>query len=420
MELNPFDYSDPDDVLAPDEESSYSTEISLGEEELFLSTSRGPTDPTKRGPPAAAAAEPAEEVPAERTPPIVAAAAAAAAEESEDSEAEEEPPKKKGKGASGPYVDRWAFTLNNPGDFRTPDKPCVKYMIYSLEKGKKKGTPHLQGYVRFTVKKRLSAVKAVWKGTPMDKAHWRKCLGSEKDNKDYCSKEDTHVEGPWEFKPENYKPSAGEQGHRTDLESVAADVMEGMPIHEIARRNPVAMIQYSNGIKALMVARHPPPPARRDVQVAILWGPTGTGKTHRCRTLYPDLFAVIPGRDPWDGYVNQECILFDEFQPDKWGIEEMNRLLDVWPCALNSRYFNKSAAWTRVFICANDPPKGWFPLAWAKLKNAFFRRITTITKVLKRESDPEYNEERDLVAEEIPHFDETPQQDPRIDFFNLS
>ena len=57
--------------------------------------------------------------------------------------------------------DRWTWTLNNPGDFRPHWDPLtMHYMIYSLERGAE-GTPHLQGYTRFSKRLRLNAAKGL-------------------------------------------------------------------------------------------------------------------------------------------------------------------------------------------------------------------------------------------------------------------
>jgi len=300
-----------------------------------------------------------------------------------------EPPKKRARPSGGPYLFRWCFTLNNPGIFRPKDKECIAYMVYSLEAGKN-GTPHLQGYVRFTVKKRLSAVMSTWESTPMDgEAHWEPAQGSEQENKEYCTKEATHIDGPWEIKPENFKPDSGKQGHRSDLEPVCSAVKNGASIHSVAADFPNQFVKYHSGIAQLIQLVGPKPPMERQIEVIVLWGPTNTGKSHRCWSNYPDLYLVTPGRDPWGRYSGQQTILFDEFKPSAWTLQDMNRYMDKWPCSLDCRYYDKFAAWTRVLICANSSPTSWYPMEDYQLQNAFFRRITACFHVTKRMDDPE-------------------------------
>jgi len=80
----------------------------------------------------------------------------------------------------------WCFTLNNynENDIKILELAFngSKYII-GKEVGES-GTPHLQGYVNFNDKKRLTALKKIH-----DKVHWEKCKGSEEDNIKYCSKD---------------------------------------------------------------------------------------------------------------------------------------------------------------------------------------------------------------------------------------
>lgn len=275
---------------------------------------------------------------------------------------------------------RWIFVMNNPGEWRPPSGSDVAYMIYQLEKGEQ-GTTHLQGYVRFTKRKRFNACKRWFSN---DAIHLEKAEGNEKQNKDYCSKEDTRLEGPWEFG--TFDPKQGISGRRTDLEDIAEKITKGATAKQIATDHPGDFIRYHQGIYALIQEVQPLPPMEREVQVIVLWGPTGTGKTHRIRHACPDIYDVKPGRDPWGSYSGQEAIFFDEFDWSRWSIQDMNRYLDKWRCLLDARYRDRYAAWTRVAICANSDPMTWWPDERSRpLIDAFRRRIPNVIEVLSKE-----------------------------------
>ncbi len=83
----------------------------------------------------------------------------------------------------------WCFTLNNHTDME------IKYMepilkeycdvaFFSKEHGTECDTPHLQGYLRFKIKRRPKAVF-----TDVDRIHWEVAKGSMEENIAYCSKE---------------------------------------------------------------------------------------------------------------------------------------------------------------------------------------------------------------------------------------
>jgi len=83
---------------------------------------------------------------------------------------------------------KWAFTYNNWSEselapiLKSFDRLAKKYVI-GKEVGEQ-GTPHLQGYVEFIKKERpLECIKSI-------KIHWEKAKGDEKQNFNYCTKED--------------------------------------------------------------------------------------------------------------------------------------------------------------------------------------------------------------------------------------
>lgn len=281
---------------------------------------------------------------------------------------------------------RWVFTVNNPGEYRPRwDPVAMKYLVFQLERGEE-GTLHIQGYVRFTHPKKLQAAKNAIVCT---EAHMEVAQGNEEQCKLYCTKNDTRQAGPWEFG--SYSPAAGKKGHRSDLQALAERVTAGATTREIAQEFPAAFIKYPSGIAALKQATMPPVPREREVFVHVLWGETGTGKTHRVRMTVPpeDLYVVTPGRDPWGSYDAQKVICFEEFDPAKWDIHKLKELLDKWPCHLDCRYHDKEARWTTVIMCSNSSPEDWYGMWPPSDRAALMRRITRTTQVLSQEQEVE-------------------------------
>lgn len=152
-------------------------------------------------------------------------------------------------------------------------------------------------------------------------------------------------------------------------------------MRDIAQSHPECFIKYHVGIKELVRLSAPVPPLRRQVTVTVIWGKTGTGKTWRVTGKYPEAYMVEPGRDPWGSYNGEEVIVFDEFDPTKWSIQEMNRYLDIYRLQLNCRYMNKYAHWTRVYILSNSSPERWYYAFDPELQAAFLRRIQRVVEV---------------------------------------
>lgn len=271
-----------------------------------------------------------------------------------------------------PMSRRWKFTVNlDDNDGYAPTNAVlpagVAYIVWQYERGGNTNHLHVEGYVRFTVRKRMSSVKHF---LARNDAHLEIAIGSEEQCRTYCTKDDTRVRAGEELG--EFIPAEGKQGKRSDLDSIAAEIDAGTALTEVARSHPSDWIRYHAGILsyATQVAT---PATTREVSVLVLWGPTGSGKTHRVLTAFPDCYMVIPGRDPFGQYQAQTTILFDEFRPQDWTIGSMNRYLDKWRCPLDRRYNNSFAAWTRVVICSNYSPVEYF-ITEPELALAAFRR----------------------------------------------
>lgn len=144
----------------------------------------------------------------------------------------------RGSKASG-----WCFTLNNPECNELPAYPAsVSYAVWQREQGEC-GTPHLQGYVEFKSRQELSALRKWFQ------AHWSVRKGTNVQARDYCMKEDSRVEGPWEFG--EFKPVS--VGQRSDLDRVAEMIKED-GVSAAIDAFPAEYIKFSKGFCAL--ARH--------------------------------------------------------------------------------------------------------------------------------------------------------------------
>lgn len=265
----------------------------------------------------------------------------------------------------------WCFTLFPPqGSVYDQNSSCpiewpnCRWGIVSIERAPNTGRIHFQGAVYYNTPQRLSRLRSDF----YDNGHYEPMKGTPKQNESYCSKDNTHVAGPW---------STGEipkQGKRTDWHSVVDMAKEKKTFNEIVLALP-HLAPASKGITSILEATLPPPPISRDVIVHYLWGPTGVGKTHQAMMTFPNAY-IIRGKysdgKSFDQYANEEVLILDEWDPTEWPLTLMNSLLDKWKCPLQCRYANKYARWTRVIITSNHRPDQCYS---PNLRQTFLRRL---------------------------------------------
>lgn len=138
----------------------------------------------------------------------------------------------------------WCFTINNPATNELTQLDIERYCIWQREKGEE-GTEHLQGYIELTKPSRLSAMKK-WLTT----AHFEARKGTAQQAADYCRKDDSRIDGPWER-----GEFGGHQGKRLDLEDVKKLVAEGATKRDIYDQCSEAAAKYPRFVDALLTWR---------------------------------------------------------------------------------------------------------------------------------------------------------------------
>ena len=240
----------------------------------------------------------------------------------------------------------WLFTINNPADVDLPRAwPGVRYCCWQLEEGEE-GTPHLQGYVVLEKKKRLGGMKRL-----DGQAHWEIRKGTHAQAKKYCQKEETRKDGPWEFGRDL------EPGRRLDLESVAQAVSEGAPVRRFATEAPALYARYYKGLTALSLAVSRP--RKHKTKVTVIYGETGVGKSRWASETYTEAYWKPPNSKWWDNYAQEDVVVIDEFYG--WlPYCEMLRLLDRYPCQVETKGGSVNFAPKEIIILSNKAPEEWY------------------------------------------------------------
>lgn len=259
----------------------------------------------------------------------------------------------------------WVFTINNilPGDdpklWTEKDGHRIRYLVWQEEKGNH-GTLHFQGYVLFEIVKKLSAVKKL-----SGRAHWEIRRGTHSEAKDYCTKEDTRVSGPFSF-GESEEPASG-SGGRSDLLAVKRKLDAGVSERDIAQHDDHFPTWCKNhrALQRYVCMRQG---ARRTwpVYTVVFHGPPGSGKSERVlEEAGADAFWVSKpmgnGGLWWDGYSAEENVVLDDFDGSWTTMNFMCRLLDRYPLTVNTKGGMVPFLGKRIWITSNKAPYQWWP-----------------------------------------------------------
>ena len=93
----------------------------------------------------------------------------------------------------------------------------------------------------------------------------------------------------------------------------------------------------------------------RELEVIYIFGKTDKGKTRYVMDTYGyrNVYRVTKyDRTAFDDYKGQDVVVFEEFR-SSFKIEEMLNYMDGYPLQLPSRYNDKEAAYTKVYIVTN-------------------------------------------------------------------
>lgn len=257
----------------------------------------------------------------------------------------------------------------------------LRYLVCQLERGNERNRLHLQGYVQCSRPQRFSCLhRLLDPRLALDEQR-----GSVDENVSYCTKEDTRVAGPWQ------SGTATGQGKRSDLESLRRSILEGKDDAYLYEHHFAAMAKYPRVAAACRAAAirsrtsgtaAGSEPPLQPLDVYVYYGLPGSGKTRRA--VYESDHGVIVSADKdriwFDHYQPGRDIIIDEFDGEI-PINQLKRLLDVYPVELPVKGSHVPRDSRRIFITSNTDPINWYPTAEPVHRNALFRRFTSVEHV---------------------------------------
>ncbi len=258
------------------------------------------------------------------------------------------------------------------------DNEKIRYLCFGVEKAPTTLKVHNQGWLQFIETKRLAACKKL-----CATAHWEPCRGDEKANDIYCKKEGIFFTyGKWKT-----------QGKRTDIESFRELSRVSKTTLEVANADFGNYCKYHKAVDKyrFMVAKQKAR-KQRNINVIIIWGDTGVGKTSWAWENYPELFPMHASNMKWwDGYDGEEVILIDEYS-NQTKLPRLLGLLDKFMLKLQTKGGHCWALWHTVIITSNlKYPDDWHIHAREVHKRALARRVTKVIHMERDDDEKDQN-----------------------------
>jgi hypothetical protein len=228
---------------------------------------------------------------------------------------------------------RYCFTIPNYAEedlerFHTLAQSLEKhcYICYGLEVADS-GLPHIQGYVELNSAQRITYLQKYFdfkRDGKLLRFHVEIANGTAADNKKYTQKEGEFFEYGEPLK----------QGSRTDLSEIKEAIKENPKdlakiIDEKATNNQ--QLKYAENLQKYYFKHRDPavPP-----KVFWIYGQTGIGKTSLVYRTFQDICSVSDFNWIGTGYVQNECLLFDDFREFNMSFELLLKITDRFPHTL--------------------------------------------------------------------------------------
>lgn len=284
-----------------------------------------------------------------------------------------------------PPDNRQKFTQEELDTFNAKDWEDIRYLIYQLEVCPDTKRWHIQGYTVYTKKKTLSWLKQNCHAT----AHFESRKGTHEQARDYCKKEDS-------VHPMKLRLEMGDEpkpGLRKDLLAVKETIDSGVTMSVLWDTHFPEMVKYNRSLKAYRNLKTPPRNHR--TEVAVFYGPTGTGKTRHLLLKLPHEKTFFLNRartqgDPWLDYydpMEHEHIVLDDFYGwIKW--DTLLRMCDHAPMLMETKGDQVQFRPKYIWITSNKPPSTWYKETPYRLYETLERRIDVIAEFWKLDEDP--------------------------------
>lgn len=291
---------------------------------------------------------------------------------------------------------RWVFTINFKDEHEDPigddgeqpdyeeyERSCdalqqefqkgkMAFIIWQGEMGQESGVLHIQGYVRFSHARSLNGIKRL---APFSRAHLEAARGTEQECIDYCSKQETRVDGPYEHGER--APGAGsERGSQAAEVKLLLDA--GKSLQEVADNFWTIYLRHARALQQYQSLKIQAERRTSATGLLVVLGPPGTGKTEWVLRNFPGAYWKEPNHQWFDGYIptDHKVVVVDEFagqiQPSA-----INRLVGAAPASV--KVHGGMLPWRPILLVliSNLQPREWWHNTRVPL-DSFYRRVDEV------------------------------------------
>lgn len=222
----------------------------------------------------------------------------------------------------------WCFTSFVTDKELPFEKDNIRYICYGRERCPTTDREHYQGFAIFVRTCRVPKAKE-WIGGGSG-CHLESRRGTRDQARDYTRK------------------SGGEWFEWGRFDALTNAELFGLPIEDLKENHKEFYCRYHRGLEKLQNKG----PSWRDVEVYILWGPTGCGKTREVMSK-DNVYKIDPPYQWWDGYSGEDILLIDDYKSGYIKRGQLLNLLDGYRLRLETKGSHTWALWSKVYITSN-------------------------------------------------------------------
>lgn len=248
-----------------------------------------------------------------------------------------------------PMSKHWVFTHNNytEADYHFITHTPCEYVVVGKEVGER-GTPHLQGYICFVNRKRLTGVKKILPG-----AHWEIKRGTPLEASTYCKKDGNFYES-------GVLPASPHEAGGQATQEKWASAFELAKTNQLEEIQPKMLIQYYSTFKRIAQDYQHVPDDLADVCGEWFYGEPRTGKSRSARALYPGFYDK-PCNKWWDGYKNHPYVIIDDFDKNHEVLgHHLKRWADRYSFPAEHKGHTYQIRPKKIIVTSNYHPKDIF------------------------------------------------------------